>query len=118
MEGERQPVFWEGNSHEVLITFSDDAKENLGHDLERVQNGLQPLDSRPMGAVLPRVFELRDADKDFWYRVLYVRMEGSIYVLHCFRKKTNETSPGDIKLAEQRLKNLKQRLAEQKKGKR
>jgi phage-related protein len=113
----RQPVNWEGNSHSVIKGFSEDARENLGNDLRRVQEGLQPLDSKPMGAVLPGCYELRDADKDFWYRVIYTRIEGVIYVLHCFTKKTNKTPQNDINTADKRLKELKQRLAKEKKEK-
>lgn len=113
---ERQDVFWEGDSKQVIRSFSEDAKENLGNDLGRLQDGLQALDSAPMGSALRGVFELRDEDKDFWYRVLYTRIEGAIYVLHCFRKKTNQTSPRDTNLAEQRLKKLKQCLVAEKKG--
>jgi phage-related protein len=65
-----------------------------------------------MSPVLPGVFELRDQDEDFWYRVLYKEIEGAIYILHCFRKKTNETPRRDIHSASLRLKNVRQRLAE------
>jgi len=68
-----------------------------------------------MGAVLPGVSELRDEDQDFWYRVLYVRLEGVVYVLHCFTKKTDKTPLKNIDTARARLSALKQRLLEQKK---
>ena len=64
-----------------------------------------------MAPALPGVFELRDQDRDFWYRVLYVRLEGVVYVLHCFTKKTNETPQKDINTARGRLSSLKERLA-------
>jgi predicted XRE-type DNA-binding protein len=64
-----------------------------------------------MAPVLPGVFELRDEDQNFWYRVLYKQIEGVVYVLHCFRKKTNKTSLNDIKIARERLSVLKERLA-------
>jgi phage-related protein len=65
-----------------------------------------------MAPVLPGVFELRNEDSDFWYRVLYRQIGGIVYVLHCFRKKTNKTSPNDIKIARERLSALKERLIE------
>lgn len=112
------PVVWEGDSRVILKGFPDDIRENLGADLRRVQNGLRPLDSGSMAPALPGVFELRDEDKDFWYRVLYIRIEGTIYVLHSFTKKTNETSQRDINTADMRLKNVRQRLAAAKRGSR
>jgi len=41
-----------------------------------------------MAPALPGVFELRDEDRDTWYRVSYVKIGGVVYVLHCFTKKT------------------------------
>ncbi len=68
-----------------------------------------------MGAVLPGVFELRDRDIDHWYRVLYIRLQGLIYVLHCFTKTTNRTAQEDIEIAGERLQLVRQEIARQKK---
>jgi len=114
-DGSPPDVVFEGDSHEVIRKFPEDARGNLGADLRRVQNGEKPLDSGPMAPVLPGVFELRDEDSDFWYRVLYVKLEGVVYVLHCFTKKTNKNPPRDIEIARGRLSALKQRLAARKK---
>jgi phage-related protein len=94
----------------------EDVREDLGADLWRVQNGEKPLDSGPMAPVLPGVFELRAEDKAAWYRLLYIKLEGVVYVLHCFRKKTNETPQKDINTARGRLSALKLRLAARKKA--
>jgi phage-related protein len=69
-----------------------------------------------MAPVLPGVFELRNEDSNFWYRVLYRQIGGVVYVLHCFRKKTNKTSPNDIKVARERLSALNERLMERKRN--
>ena len=108
-------VIFEGDSLNVIRGFSEDARANLGADLRRVQKGEKPLDSGSMASALPGVFELRDEDKDLWYRVLYVKREGVVYVLHCFTKKTNKTPLRDIEIARARLSALKQRLAATKK---
>jgi phage-related protein len=114
-DGSPPDVVFEGNSRAVIRSFPDDVRENLGADLWRVQNGEKPLDSGSMAPTLPGVFELRDDDKDFWYRVLYIRIEGVVYVLHCFTKKTNTTPLKDIEITRGRLSVLKERLAAQKK---
>ena len=116
-DGSPPDVVFEGNSRDVIRSFPKDVRSNLGADLDRVQNGAKPLDSAPMAPVLPGVFELRDEDRDFWYRVLYKQIEGVVYVLHCFRKKTNKTPPNDIRIARERLSALKERLAEQRQKK-
>ena len=49
---------------------------------------------------------------------MYVKLEGVVYVLHCFTKKTNETPQKEINAARGRLTALKQRLAALNKAKR
>lgn len=114
-DGSPPDVVFEGDSRAVIKSFPDEIREDLGADLWRVQNGEKPLDSGSMAPVLPRVFELRDEDRDLWYRVLYVKLEGVVYVLHCFTKKTNKTPPREIEVARGRLSALKLRLAAGKK---
>jgi phage-related protein len=116
-DGSPPDVVFEGDSRDVIREFSESARENLGADLRRVQKGEKPLDSGSMAPALPGVFELRDDDKDLWYRVLYIKIEGVVYVLHCFAKKTNATPLKDINTARLRLSALKRRLAQQKKAK-
>jgi phage-related protein len=99
----------------VLREFPPDVRANLGNDLHRLEDGLEPLDFGSMGAVLPHIYELRDQDAERWYRVLYIRLEGLINVLHCFTKTTNQTSQRDINTAKTRLTLVKQRIAEQRK---
>jgi hypothetical protein len=48
----------------------------------------------------------------FGYRLLYILELGWIYVLHAFKKKTNQTSKSDIDLAEKRLKRVRARKDE------
>jgi len=47
--------------------------------------------------------EIRVRDDTGGYRVIYVtRFADAIYVLHCFKKKTQKTSKSDIDLARSR----------------
>ena len=44
------------------------------------------------------------------FRVIYVaKFQDAVYVLHCFQKKTQKTSRGDLDLATRRYKDLKER---------
>lgn len=108
-EGSNTRIKWEGDSQEKIHKWPDDVKGNIGLDLHRLDNFEEPLDSRSMGKSLPGIRELRDEDPDFWYRLLYWLNSGWIYVLHCFHKKTNQTSKGDIDIVKDRLKNIKLR---------
>jgi len=109
-------VAWEGDSRDVLQSFPDGVRENLGFQLWQLQQGGRPADYRPLPSIGSGVFELRDQDERAWYRVIYLsRINNVIYVLHCFEKKSREMPRRDFDTAKRRLKALKARLAEEKK---
>jgi phage-related protein len=109
-------IAWEGDSKEVISSFPDAVRSNLGFDLRLLQEGQQPTDYRPMSSVGPGVFELRDQDERAWYRVIYLsRVHGVIHVLHCFEKRSRETPMREINTARQRLKAVQTRMIEGKK---
>jgi phage-related protein len=109
-------VAWEGDSKEVISSFPDGARYNLGFDLRLLQQGQQPTDYRPMSSIGPGVFELRDQDARAWYRVIYLsRVRGVIHVLHCFEKRSRETPVKEINTARQRLRAVRARMIQEKK---
>lgn len=59
------------------------------------------------------VNEIRIRDNAGAFRILYVaKVTEAVYVLHCFQKKTQQTSKSDIQLAQTRYKDLlKERTA-------
>jgi phage-related protein len=60
-----------------------------------------------MNSVGRGVREIRIKDELGIYRVMYVaRLSNAIYVLHCFQKKMQKTSSGDLDLATRRYKQL------------
>ena len=60
-----------------------------------------------MNTVGAGVNEIRIRETDGAFRVMYVaKFADAIYVLHCFQKKTQKTSPEDIALASRRYKDL------------
>lgn len=108
-------IAWEGDSKEVISSFPDAAKSNLGFDLRLLQQGRQPTDYRPMSSVGPGVFELRDQDERAWYRVIYLsRVHDVIHVLHCFEKRSRETPMKEINTARKRLKAARARMIQEK----
>ena len=102
---------------EILKTFPDAVKENIGGDLSRLECGEEPLDFKSMGGVLSGVSELRDRHGRAWYRLMFCSMTGLILVLHCFQKKTNQTKQRDIETTRQRLKVVNETIAIRKKRK-
>ena len=99
-----KPVEFLGDSLDRLREFPDDAKQDAGYQLDRVQNGLQPDDFKPMPTIGKGVEEIRVRDDTGAYRVIYTaRLADAVYVLHAFQKKTQATSKRDIDLAKQRF---------------
>lgn len=113
-ESERTNVVWEGDSLEVLRSFPQPVKRNFGREIQRLQEGERPLDSRPMRSIGQGVFELRQADDNGWYRVIYLaKVAGRIFMLHSFVKQSAKTSPRDLAIAKNRLQQVQARLQEE-----
>ncbi len=100
-------VIWMGSSKEDLRDFPEEARRQVGYQLEHVQEGVDPDDWKPMPAVGSGVREIRVRDSSGAFRCMYLatRPEG-VYVLHCFQKKTQKTSQQDLDLARRRFKSL------------
>lgn len=107
MVGSVKPLKFVGSALADLREFPAMARREAGYQLDRVQNGIEPHDWKPMSSVGAGVREIRIHDKDGAFRVIYVaRLESAIYVLHCFQKKTEATRQADIDLAASRYTNL------------
>ena len=114
---ENAVIAWEGDSREVLQSFPDGVKQNLGFQLWQLQQGERPRDYRPLQSIGSGVFELRDQDERGWYRVVYLsRIDDVIHVLHCFEKKGREMARREFETAKRRSKLVKARLAEEKRS--
>lgn len=104
----RKPLAWEGNSlanlkDEGIFTIA--ARTEAGHQLDQVQSGHDPDDWRPFDIVGAGTKEIRINLDDGWFRVMYVaKFPEAVYVLHCFKKKTRETSKQDKDIAAARYK--------------
>lgn len=104
-------IEFRGSALEDLSRFPAAVRREAGYQLFMVQDGDEPDDWKPMSTIGPGVREIRIREKDGTYRVLYVASFAEyVYVLHCFQKKTQKTSAGDIKLAKQRYKELVQEM--------
>jgi phage-related protein len=105
-----KPIGWCGSSYKDLTdekTFTLEARKQAGHQLNQIQNGLDPDDWKPFDIVGPGAKEIRINLDDGWFRVMYVaKFEEAVYVLHCFKKKTPVTSKKDKDLSSARYKEL------------
>jgi phage-related protein len=90
-----------------LRAFPAEARREGGHQLSRVQRGLEPDDWKPMPSVAPGVREVRVRDEAGAFRVIYIATRPeAVYVLHAFQKKTQATAKRDLDLAKARLRTL------------
>jgi phage-related protein len=108
-------IVWEGNSKEVLRSFPEGIRRDLGTGLMFLQLETLPMDAKPFKTGMPGTWELRAKDQSGQYRAIYVCIvKEQIHVLHCFKKTTAKTSRADIQIAQMRYRNLKQRVSNEK----
>jgi phage-related protein len=101
-----KPIVWCGDSLRRLRDFPEDARRESGHQLNRVQQGLEPKDWKPMSIIGAGVREVR-IHREGEFRVLYVaNLPEAIYVLSAFEKKTRKTPQRELELATERFRSV------------
>jgi phage-related protein len=99
-----KPIEFSGRSLEAIRNFPAPVRREAGHQLDRVQRGLNPLDWKPIPIIGKGVREIRLRNNG-QYRIIYLATLGArIYVLHAFRKKSQKTLKQDIYIAQLALK--------------
>jgi phage-related protein len=84
-----KPVVWIATSKDDISAMPDPVKASFGHRLSEVQEGMTPLDMKPLPQFGGGVFELRERFDGNAYRVMYVvALRKAVYVLHAFMKKS------------------------------
>jgi phage-related protein len=90
--------------------FPEDVRGDLADALARLEAGQSlslPL-SRPMPSIGAAVHELRFRDRSGIYRVIYfLAGAGTIWLLHAFAKKTQQTPKHNIDVAKERLRRIR-----------
>jgi phage-related protein len=103
-----KPIDWRGSSLRDIKDdkiFTPDARREAGRQLGQVQAGLDPDRWKPFDDVGTGTKEIIVDLDDGWFRVMYVaKFPEAVYVLHCFKKKTNVTSKRDKEIAAARYK--------------
>ena len=108
---DRKPVEFRGSSLDDLRAFPMSARREAGHQLDQMQQGHEPDDWKPMPRIGSGVQEIRIRDAAGAFRVIYVaRFADAVYVLHCFKKKTQKTSKTELDLAGKRYRDLTKEL--------
>lgn len=106
-----KPVEFRGSSLDDLRVFPMAARHEAGHQIDQVQHGQDPDDWKPMNTVGQGVREIRIRDAVGAFRIIYVaKLADTVYVLHCFQKKTAKTGKPDLDLAAKRYRDLRKEL--------
>ena len=104
---DRKIIRFVGSARDDLKLFPMSARRDAGFQIDKVQSGLDPDDWKPMTSIGPGVREIRVREMDGAFRVIYLaKFEEAIFILHCFRKKTERTSSKDLARASARYKDV------------
>ncbi|MEK6750527.1 MAG: type II toxin-antitoxin system RelE/ParE family toxin [Pseudomonadota bacterium] len=96
-----------GRSLDAIKAFTPRARQETGYQLDKVQQGDNPTDWKPMPLIGAGVREIRITDANGIFRVIYVAHDDdAVYVLHAFQKKSQKTSLLDIEAATRAFKQL------------
>ena len=102
-----KPIRFLGNALKCLRDFPEDARQDAGYQLDKVQRGERPDDVKPIPSIGKGVEEIRVWDDAGTYRVIYTaRVADAVVVLHAFQKKTQTTPKRDIDIAKERFTQL------------
>lgn len=109
MTGNEKPLIWIGSARKDLLAFPEDVKDVMGFALHLAQSGGKHPDAKPLkghkGAGVLEVVDDYDGDT---YRAVYtVKLEGFVYALHAFQKKSKTgraTDKSDLEMIERSLK--------------
>jgi phage-related protein len=104
-----KPLFWVASSQKDLLFMPKAVVSAFGYGLHQAQIGKQHISAKVLkGFGGSGVLELIENDEGGTYRAVYtVRLGKSIYVLHCFQKKSKQgikTPHEDMNLIRSRLK--------------
>lgn len=112
LEKSLKPCLWVGSSQKDLRAFPDRVKRDMGTALMYAQAGGKAENAKPFKGVGSGGVELvEDHDGDTYRCVYLLRLQGAVYVLHAFQKKSRtgiKTPQKDIDLVKSRI-----RLAEE-----
>lgn len=102
-----KPIIFKGTSLDDIRGFNIDIRRQAGFQLDKVQQGLNPNDWKPMPSIGKGVREIRIRDNTGAYRVIYVAtFKTAVYVLSAFCKKQQQTPKQAIDKAKRHYKEL------------
>lgn len=102
-----KPIVWMGQTRKELRAMPEDVKDEVGFALDAAQKGTKVAYASPMKGDLRTVTEIRVDHAGDTYRTMYTtEMEGVVYVLDAFKKK----SKSGVATPEEYLDRIRERL--------
>ncbi len=98
MDTPKKDVKFYGDSQTAIQGFPADSRREAAQQLARLQQGLSPIESRPVNVIGPGVQEIQIQNRGEHRLIYLVIAQDAIHVLHAFEKKTPSTE-ADIKIA-------------------
>ncbi len=106
----KKRIFWLGDSRRRLGEFPEEVRSEIGYALFLAESGeSHPSAKRMRGYNAVEI--VSDYDGDTFRGIYTTRFKDSVYVLHCFQKKSkrgSETPRADLSLIEKRLKDAEE----------
>ena len=102
-------LVWIASAKKDLIGMPEDVQDTFGYALHLAQAGKKHEQAKPLkGFGSAGVLEVVEDEAESTYRAVYtVRFQNTVYVLHCFQKKSTRgiaTPKPDLDLIRERLK--------------
>jgi phage-related protein len=89
-----RPLVWLGNSRRNIRAFPAEVQKAIGDELQLIQFGGMPRDTKPFKGVGGGVFEIAlRHDAEAYRTVVAVQLGRRIYVLHASRRSRRRESP-------------------------
>jgi phage-related protein len=103
-----KPCFFVGSARKDIQAFPDKVKNVMGAAIQTAQFGGKAASAKPLKGLGSGVLEIvENHDGDTFRGVYIIRLEGAVYVLHAFKKKSVQgikTPQKDIELVKSRIK--------------
>ena len=108
-------IAWVRAAKKAFQRFPEKVQRSMIRSLRIAAQGETAEIAKPLKGVEPGVFEIRVAYRTDAYRTVYaVRLEGAIYVLHAFQKKSKQgiaTPRKELDVVRSRLRHLREQLS-------
>ncbi len=90
---DEKKIEWMGSSKKDLLAMPDAVINTFGYALGLAQNGLSYPDAKTLTQFKSAVVEVLEDHNTDTYRGIYTaRFADTVYVLHCFKKKSSKQS--------------------------